>query len=418
MRTLIIAILLIFSIQLSAQWQDVSTGKIGYVGHCWAVSPDTVYATGMLGEIYRSFDGGLTFDSIPGPFTRFDGFTDLQFTSAGKGYVCGGTYFGMHPNFLATTNNAGQSWDSLTSNQFSGQLFRQLSFINDSVGFILGDSNLLLKTVDGGLNFTTVILPSVLEHPIDAVYFLDEQTGFLSTKERNVQTSTRYRILKTTDFGQSWTEVYKDSVPEADILQQRGINAFHFTDAQNGLACANNGWIMRTSDGGNNWIRHQLVNDTSFFFDMHFVNDNDIYVMSRYAFGGWDHNSWVSTDGGLSFYPSQHKFISVSFANDQVGYAIENNRLFKTTNRGDLSVKDSKEVEQLQIYPNPVGTGKVFIRHLKKGTPVMLFDQFGRKVMCAPYNTSLDISHLTPGIYMIRTHYLGRVSSCRLMVRD
>jgi photosystem II stability/assembly factor-like uncharacterized protein len=96
---------------------------------------------------------------------------------------------------------------------------------------------------------------------LKSVYYLDASTGFISTSNA--------LILKTTNGGSSWTQVYS-GVPAISF------NDFHFIDNNIGYACGNHGWIIKTTDGGETWdylsssvIEHLLqiefVSDTKGF---------------------------------------------------------------------------------------------------------------------------------------------------------
>lgn len=73
---------------------------------------------------------------------------------------------------------------------------------------------------------------------LKSVYFLNASTGFISTSNA--------LILKTTNGGSSWTQVYS-GVPAVSF------NDFHFIDNNLGYACGNHGWIIKTTDGGQTW---------------------------------------------------------------------------------------------------------------------------------------------------------------------
>src|SRR5688500_15953171 len=131
-------ILVIIKSTALAQWTNIwSTTSTNFQGGCFATSKDTCFVSDESGKIYRTTDGGTTWDSVQTIFTS-SWFNDIYFPSKNVGYACGGTAFGTHWSTIAKTTNGGQTWDSLTSNVFNGD-FLCISFLNDSVGYIAGN---------------------------------------------------------------------------------------------------------------------------------------------------------------------------------------------------------------------------------------------------------------------------------------
>ena len=64
-------------------------------------------------------------------------------------------------------------------------------------------------------------------------------------------------------------------------------------------------------------------------------------------------------------------------------------------------------IEGLQIYPNPVTSGRVYIITDHNSTPkdVEIYDMLGKKVHEASLSNNtkeININHLSPGVYMIK----------------
>lgn len=61
-------------------------------------------------------------------------------------------------------------------------------------------------------------------------------------------------------------------------------------------------------------------------------------------------------------------------------------------------------LENLNIYPNPVSTGKLYITSRSNNPKeIEIFDVLGKKVMQQILTTKeLNISNLTPGVYIIK----------------
>ena len=71
---------------------------------------------------------------------------------------------------------------------------------------------------------------------------------------------------------------------------------------------------------------------------------------------------------------------------------------------GALNSKQEQPLENLSLYPNPVGNGKVYITS-KSSAPkdVEIFDVLGKRVMQTVLTTKeLNIATLNPGVYIIK----------------
>ncbi|MCV9932163.1 T9SS type A sorting domain-containing protein [Flavobacterium sp. LS1R47] len=92
-----------------------------------------------------------------------------------------------------------------------------------------------------------------------------------------------------------------------------------------------------------------------------------------------------------------------------------------------VSAQDSKQqpktdgtvIEGLSLYPNPVSNGKVYIsskNDLEK--EIIIFDILGKKVLQTQLSTrELNISNLSPGVYIIKINEENATATRKLIVR-
>jgi hypothetical protein len=76
-------------------------------------------------------------------------------------------------------------------------------------------------------------------------------------------------------------------------------------------------------------------------------------------------------------------------------------------------------IEGLNLYPNPVSTGKVYITSKKDlEKDIIIFDVLGKKVLQTRINTKeLNVSNLSPGVYIIKITEEESTSSRKLIVQ-
>ena len=157
---------------------------------------------------------------------------------------------------------------------------------------------------------------------LQAVHFVNEQTGFAAGGER----FTKDLILRTPDGGQNWVQM--DSVFGKIILD------LDFLDENRGFASGLDGKIIKTTDGGSSWNIHQML----LWLPMHavaIVNDSIVVAVGG---DGYSEGQIVrSSDFGESWElidSLEYELREVIFVNELVGYASGYAVIYKTTDGG------------------------------------------------------------------------------------
>ena len=195
---------------------------------------------------------------------------DVDFVDENIGFAVGN-------NILLKTTDSGLNWVNWSS--VSGD-FRALDFLDENLGFIISRvGGEVWKTTDGGQNWAT----QTFGYPISGISFADNLNGMIATGG-GTNTSGRI-ILKTTDGGETWIE---------QIVGDRGWLDVFF---RNNLAIAINGsrGIGRTTDSGITWDVVEIQENLGTFQAVHWFDENFITVTG-------DANIVHSTDGGDSWY--------------------------------------------------------------------------------------------------------------------
>lgn len=88
-------------------------------------------------------------------------------------------------------------------------------------------------------------------------------------------------------------------------------------------------------------------------------------------------------------------------------------------NKQQPRIQENTSIEGLNLYPNPVTTGKVYItskNDLEK--EIIIFDVLGKKVLQTIITTKeLNVSNLSPGVYIIKITEENATSSRKLIIR-
>lgn len=82
-------------------------------------------------------------------------------------------------------------------------------------------------------------------------------------------------------------------------------------------------------------------------------------------------------------------------------------------------LQESSSIEGLSLYPNPVSNGKVFITSKNDSDKdIIIFDVLGKKVLQTSIGSrELNVSNLTPGVYIIKINEGDSTATRKLIVR-
>ncbi len=189
-------------------------------------------------------------------------------------------------------------------------------FVNDKIGWVVGNSGVILYTTDGGTTWTEQT--SSVTTALNSVHFADDKIGWV-VGDNGV-------ILYTTDGGTTWTE-QTNSVTTA-------LNSVHFADDKIGWVVGNSGVILRTVDGGTTWTE-QTSTVTSTLQSVHFADNTFGWVV------GEDGVILDTVNGGQAWtkqITNDSDFLnSVHFVDHNYGWAISSGSdasIFFTANGG------------------------------------------------------------------------------------
>lgn len=80
-------------------------------------------------------------------------------------------------------------------------------------------------------------------------------------------------------------------------------------------------------------------------------------------------------------------------------------------------IQEATSIEGLNLYPNPVSNGKVYISSKNDSNKeIIIFDVLGKKVLQTTISSKeLGISNLIPGVYIIKINE-GEASATRKLI--
>ena len=159
------------------------------------------------GNLWKSTNGGSDWKIIN---TQFDAVLAIYFTSTNNGWF-------ISTDKINETSDGGESWTENFAIDTLG--FRDIFFINDSIGFVLAghigqnpNQSKILRTTNGGERW--IVRLEIDEAALLNIGFADEELIWTLGYE----TSNKV-VYKTTDLGINWESIYKERViiPDSDI---------------------------------------------------------------------------------------------------------------------------------------------------------------------------------------------------------
>ena len=227
-------------------------------------------------------------------------------------------------------------------------LVNDICFINANTGFVSMDTPALLKTTNGGTNWT-IIKTTLIYH----IQFLDNLTGYA-----HGYVPSSHRLYKTTNAGNTWDSMF---------IGQGAYGDISFVNKDTGWI---GGWdqsghtiVWNTTNGGQT-IQLQFTTPGPFINNIFFIKES--YNGSYYGWYTGSGGLCRTTNSGVNWnlytnMPNQNAG-SIFFLNKDTGwvtnYGTTGMYLAHTTNNGNDWI--------VQDLPNDYGSGDIyFVTHQK-----------------------------------------------------
>jgi photosystem II stability/assembly factor-like uncharacterized protein len=215
---------------------------------------------------------------------------------------------------LYLSSDNGNSWTLANPSPQVG--VQWVNIVSRDTFFLATQNGLIFRTTDRGKTMTTLDC----HNPIASFTFLDSKTGFAG--------GTGSMILKTTDGGQTW--IKKDSVN----FFPSSILSFQFLNADTGFAFREYSTLLRTYDGGNTWHEFnagltvpviQFINSKTGFA----AGDDGVILRTDDSGTTW--TSVTEANGAKDGYQVN----SLYFFDENTGFSVGGlGRILKTNNGG------------------------------------------------------------------------------------
>ncbi|RPI19600.1 MAG: T9SS C-terminal target domain-containing protein [Ignavibacteriae bacterium] len=275
-------------------------------------------------NILRTTNGGDNWQAI---YTGFDTYnTSMSMVDENIGYIL------LDSSKIIKTVNGGVNWSFVA--QIDNIITPNLKFISTNIGFIIAGRNIyggikLFRTSNGGLTWNTIINDSTINN--GKISFLNSVTGYIiSVREINYYSLKHLKNLKTTDSGITW-----DSVQNSINLYS--ISSAIFVNNSTGFICGSispSNKILRTTDGGTNWIA--VTNGNINFGNFYFIDSNTGFLITQ----GYIYKTTNNGDNWVQYYyyaEVGNDLNETSFINTNTGIAVGYGGVIAKTINGGIN---------------------------------------------------------------------------------
>ncbi len=326
-------------------------------------------------EILHTDDGGDYWYKQEAPVSFL---TSVYFLNQNEGWITGTGTFAYDINVILHTTNGGDLWETQYSE--SGEWYfhalKDIAFLDSENGWAVGGSQhappqepILLFTEDGGESWDDYSY--LTDKSLSAVCFIDQENGWIAGYET---------ILKTTDGGQTWNELWTGIHSFQDICFVDDDHGWVIGDS-NSISSASD-VIMRTTDGGITWEKQyfEWSYEKKIFF-------NDI----NHGWLACDANLYYTANGGVTwqeqFTGAQSYLGGVFFIDNNIGWAVgSNSTILRTDNGGMVDIQTPSLTTQntflINTYPNPFTTSTTIAYELQHPSTVQItiYNHLGEQI--------------------------------------
>jgi len=182
----------------------------------------------------------------------------------------------------------------------------RMSFASDQVGWAVGESGAIQRTIDGGATWTLQETP--MRKLLYDVVAIDDGHAWA--------VGASGTILRTVDGGRNWDE------QSSGVIQ--ALRAVHFVDPQRGWAVGAKGVIISTTNGGARWQRLTSGSELN-LNDVVFLNAKEVPGAGPIKGPREGREGWIAGDRGLLLHTTDG---GATWENVELGARANLSRLF------------------------------------------------------------------------------------------
>ncbi|MGY8952934.1 MAG: T9SS type A sorting domain-containing protein, partial [Flavobacteriales bacterium] len=378
MKNIITILLVALTLNSFGQWETLNSESTEWLRGIAFTDKQTGIVVGQNGTILRTTDAGDAWTKIASGTTK--SIHSVYMVDSDYGYATG------IDGLILKTIDGGLNWSDVS---YGNRNLHQAHFLTRQLGYVAGQLGALYKTLDGGNSWDTLSIP---HNGLVYLFFHNADTGYVSGLGRNDA------IIKTTDGGANWTNLHSTVLAE--------YSSILFTNLDTGFVCTSTPkptQILRTEDAGQTWnIVHSGVKDG--LYAIRFPS-----TKIGYSCGGYSGSSiMLKTSDAGSTWASQNTgnanpLFDCFFLNDTLGYAVGMNGTIIKTTSDIVGIRSENSLSSVNIYPNPTSDYLNISGINSTNLEVTILDFNGKILLeeSLESDRSISVENLSKGTYLI-----------------
>ncbi|MHB8791870.1 MAG: YCF48-related protein [Thermoleophilia bacterium] len=231
------------------------------------------------------------------------------------------------------TGSGGWQW---TNPSVQGNTLNSVSFVDDNLGYAAGIGGTVIKTTDGGANWTAKIpLTSCGAVPtagcnLNGIHFISANEGWV--------VGDYGTIWHTTSGGDSWTS-QNSGLPASGCAgggtcASTWLKDVYFADATYGIAVGD-GYAFGTVDGGATWSKISTISTARYLSSVQLLNNSTAVIVGSDGFAFRVTRSGAVWTAVEKTTPTNEALRSVFFVDTANGFAVGGGKLIRSNDGGN-----------------------------------------------------------------------------------
>lgn len=201
----------------------------------------------LNGVFLKTIDGGTNWTKVTNFSTNPPAICGLDAVGASTVYGCG-AYFS--PAYIIKSIDSGETWQYIDMSIYANALV-EILFQDENVGFVAGKNNkggVILKTTDGGITWEEVFNTSISGEYVWKLELLTSNSNIVFGAVESVA-PLKGKLVKSTDNGISWMskELPYTSIQAVGFITENHGWMGGYTEAFTSMP------FLETTDGGATW---------------------------------------------------------------------------------------------------------------------------------------------------------------------
>ena len=197
-------------------------------------------------------------------------------------------------NTIMRTSDGGATWQDISDPSFDGNFFQGIHMEDASRIWVCGGTELagkIIHTRNGGASWVSQADSLIQEYPMITITGWDESNLWA--------VGHGYTVLRTTDGGNNWSL----AVPDSAQVNNNDANGIALTGADEAWVALDYGNIWRTTDGGTSWDELDLPSELQGYFYLRVcaLDGNTVWMTGRSPYGTPEGIVIHTQDGGTSW---------------------------------------------------------------------------------------------------------------------